>query len=955
MSEILRNKLVNDWVCCNWLCIFFDDIKKTKNAAFIPEWFSENINPDSEQEYTELFKGTNAAISIPLWASLIVNPDGRLLDETTLGVLDFYYQWGYKPVKIDGNPPDYLGEQFRFMCYLYAATLRALSRSEPAAELQNTAENFRTLYLLDTAKAVAKGINEHSRNHFFLKVADLINDYTNGNAASHFDIKENLKTVKNLACCDIFNDGLKEKISLGPEITTITSGRNNCGGRCSISAITQEGCLLKMGSNDKLGEPPLRPCMLGRNYAGTYMSQKRLRYPMLRIGERGEGRFKRITWEEAVDITAEQWVRIRDKYGPSSRHVIYATGVNAAVRPEYLFRRLLNLDGGHLSYHNSYSTACAAHITPYIYGDMYSGNSLEDMLNTKLLILWGHNPAETRFGSQRGFYITQLKKQGVKIIVIDPRKSDSVVSWADEWIAIKPSSDGALADAMAYVIWSEGLQDQNFMDTYCLGFDEKSIPLGITANQSYHSYLFGYQDGVKKTPEWAASITGVPAETINRLARNYAAAKPACLLPGLGIQRIGNGEQTVRSIAALSCLTGNVGLPGGGAAGLGYIEEHSPPVFPLSENPYPGSIPCFLWTKAIDAPQEMTEYGDGLKGVKKLNPGIKMIISAASNTLINQHSDINNSIRILKDTSKCEFILNTDVFMTPSAKFADILLPAASFLEENNIVSPWVYGHHLLFCNKLVEPLFECRSEFSFVHALAEKLGLSQAWSQGHKTHDGWLESIYYDLRKKETELPDYAIFKSSGGYEYKNTKPFIAYENQIKDPANYKFNTPSGKIEIFSRRLYDMNNPKEIPAIPKYVPCPEGPEDPLREKYPLQLIGWHSKRRVHSIHDHNEKLEKIEGQTLWIHPDDAKQRGINNNDSVKVFNDRGSIIIRALITGRIKQGVVAIPQGAWFTPGEDGIDRRGSINVLTSTRPTPFAKGNAQHTNLVEAARFQP
>jgi len=940
-------KLLNDWACSNFLHLFFDDIKKVNNAAALPAGFPENIDCDTEQEYTDLFKGTNASISIPLWASLCVNPEGHLLDKTTLDIIEFYHYWGYKPAITGGMPPDYIGEQFRFMCYLHAAALHALRE-----DIQEAIGKFKNMFLLDTAKAVTEGIYKYSSNPLFLKTADIIKDYINDDRnkiEALFNINNWSNGLENLACSNIYHDGLEKRITGSHAKTILTSGRNNCGGRCSIAAVTQEGCLLKLDHNASFNQPGLKPCVLGRNYHKTYMSMERLRYPMQRIGERGEGRFRRITWEQAADIAAEQWIKIRDKYGPSSRYVMYGGGVNAVFRPDQLFRRLLNLDGGHLSYHNSYSTACANYITPYIYGDQYSGNSLEDILNTKFLILWGHNPAETRFGSQRSYYLNKLKELGVKIIAIDPRQSDSAIAFADEWIGIKPSTDGALADAMAYVIWSEGLHDQNFMDTYCLGFDENHMPKDVAANQSYQSYLFGFQDGIKKTPEWAASITGVPAYAIIKLARTYAASKPACILPGLGNQRTGNGEQTVRAMAMLACLTGNVGIPGGGAAGLGFIKEHALPFFPVENNPYPGSIPCFLWTKAVETPGDMTERGDGLKGVEKLDSGIKMIINAASNTLINQHSDINNTIRIIKDESKCEFILCTDVFMTPSAKFADLLLPAASFLEEDSIVFPWVYGHYLLFCNKTVEPLFESRNEYSFIYMLAQKLGLLEKWSGGYTDHTEWLKNIYSDLRKKELQLPEYEEFKQCGGYAYKNTKPYIAYEMQIREPANHKFKTPSGKIEIFSKSIYDMGNPSEIPAIPKYTPCHEGPEDPLTKKYPLQLVGWHSKRRIHTIHDNNKKLDKIEPQAVWMHPSDAEQRGINNNDSVKVFNDRGSITIPVRVTERVIRGVVAIPQGAWFTPGEDGIDRHGSINVLTSTRPTPFAKGNPQHTNLVE------
>jgi anaerobic dimethyl sulfoxide reductase subunit A len=348
----------------------------------------------------------------------------------------------------------------------------------------------------------------------------------------------------------------------------------------------------------------------------------------------------------------------------------------------------------------------------------------------------------------------------------------------------------------------------------------------------------------------------------------------------------------------------------------------------------------------------MKSRDDGLVGVERLETPVKMICNLAGNTLVNQHSDINNTIRILKDESKCEFILGSDVFMTPSARFADILLPAPSFLEMDNISGPWDDANYLLFNNKIIEPLFECRWEYSFVEALARRLGLWEAWSAGYENHAALLEGLYRRSREAAPELPDYETFRCGGGYHLKDTKPYIAYQKQIEDFAHHRFTTPSGKIEIFSQRLYDLNRPNEVPAIPGYLPCPEGPDDPLRAKYPLQLIGWHSKRSTHSIQHNTKKLDAAEPQRLWMHSIDAEQRHIRNNDTVEIFNDRGRIRMPVFITDRIIPGVVGMPQGAWYDPDKTGTDKRGSINILTSQRPTPLARGNPQHTNLVEVCR---
>ena len=930
------------WLYNHILWTFFADFSIWQKyiAALDPKLLSLSDSvraPNIGLEYDDLFKGTDSDIYIPLWASACVGNGDVLLDQTTLSVIEFYYSWGYKPIAMDGNPPDFIGQQLRFLAYLSAC-----ERHDPGCkEYRHAREEFLRLYLLPTAEAVASGIRKHAVRELFIQVANMLTAVANGDLpvweADRNALADEYLLKSDLA--EVCLNGRGAPIELGERMVINTAGCNNCGGRCIIKATVQEGCILALGTDSRLPA-----CARGKSYRELYLTGRRLRYPMVRARERGAGKFRRVSWDEAVCVVAEEWSRIREKHGPHSRYVNYAFGVSAVLNPTSICRRLLAIDGGYLEYTNTYSYACASAATPFVYGDIYSGNSLQDLPNTKLLILWGHNPVETVFGTRRGFYLAQLKKNGGRIVVIDPRRSDSAAA-ADEWIGIKPSTDGALADAIAYVIWSEGLHDKRFMDTYCLGFDEEHMPDGSPPGQSYEAYLFGGQDGVAKTPGWAETITGVPADTITRLARKYATAKPACLLPGYGVQRTGSGEQVTRSLAMLACLTGNVGIPGGGAAGMGTVREMTRPAFPVLQNPARASIPAFMWTKAIEHGTEMTARGDGLTGVEKLKSNIKMIFNLAGNTLVNQHSDINNTVRILRDTTKCEYIVCSDVFMTPSAKFADILLPAASFFEADNIVYPWGHGAYLIHANRVIEPLFGCRFEYDWIREIAHLLGHLERFEDGHAKAVGWLEDIYNHLRETHDELPDYAKFKREGVYIFKDAPPYIAYEAQINEKA--PFPTPSGKIEIFSPSLFEMGIPDEIPAIPKYVPCPEGPED--TGKYPLQLIGWHTKRSTHSIH--YSLSETLYAHRLWIHPQDAKPRCISDGDTVEVFNDRGRLRIKAAVTERIIPGVTAMPQGAWYAPDESGMDLGGSINVLTAFRPTPLAKGNPQHTNLVEIA----
>ena len=912
-----------------------------------PDW-KEHSEREWELLYDEAFRGTNAFWEIPLWASTAFG-ERVLCNQTTLDVIQFYHRFGYTPIRIEGNPPDYIGEQFFFLLHL----ARASRRTAAPEDYVLAAEDFIQDYTLTTVKMICRSISEKE------EIFDGLKQYLE--ELVRLLAEENLpeKLCAEAPVPADASDPAFAPVPIAdePARTVNTGGLNNCGGICVIRPTVQENCILNIESDtDPDHAPQIRACVRGRGYRKTFLNPGRLRYPMRRVGKRGSGHFERISWEEAVEELAANWTRIRDTYGPASRYVIYGTGVTGIFRPSNLIKRLLSLDGGYLGAFNSYSSACTSYICRYIYGTVGGGHSAADLLNTKLLILWADNTTESIFGPERNYYLSRLKEQGVRIICIDPRLSQTGVTYADDWFAIKPSTDAALADAMAYVIWSEGLQDQAFMDRYCLGFDEAHMPEGVPFGESYHSYLFGLKDGVHKTPEWAEPITGISADRIRNLARLYAATKPACISTGLGAQRHANGEQSARGIAALTCLTGNVGRPGGSNGGnsSSISGEHTDVRLFTDKvtNPYPGMIPTFLWSQAIERGVDFTPRDDRLTGVDHLDSNIKMIFCIASNTLINQHSDVNETVRILEDDSKCEYIVCSDIFMTPSARYADLILPATSVFEGENIVHSWVGSNYFLKNNPVIDPLFECRFEWDWLKEVSEKLGLYDAFTEGKPEARQWLVENYNILREKEPELPDYDIFSAAGGWQYREPALGIPFRENIEDPEHHPFATPSGKIEIFSKRLYDFDQLEDIPAIPKYVACPEGPEDPLRNRFPLQMIGWHTRRRCHSIHDNNEWQDEVERPCLWIHPEDAAPRGISTGDTVDVFNDRGTVRISAVVTDRICRGVCAMPQGAWFTPDKKGTDLRGCINVLTSHRPTPLAKGNPQHTNLVEVKK---
>ena len=713
----------------------------------------------------------------------------------------------------------------------------------------------------------------------------------------------------------------------------LTTGRNNCGGCCRLRVHMEHGRITRLSADPNDPEPGRRPCVRGLHYADTFLNDRRLLTPMKRVGLRGEGKFTPISWDEALDELSYHWVRIRDTYGPQSRYVNYAWGESGVLSGTSLCKRLLRLDGGHLDYYNDYSTACAAYATPYVYGTAMSGSSYSTLTASKLIVLWAHNPAETVFDDLM-YWLRRAKDAGARIVVVDPRRSATVTALGAEWIGIRPATDGAMLDAMAYTIVTGELYDLPFLQKHVLGWRE------------WFAYLTGETDGTPKTPEWAAAITGVPAGTIRALAADYATAKPAALIPGYGGQRHENGEQFTRGICALACLTGNVGVRGGWAGGVGWCRTHPMPRMPSLPNPVPAEIPSFLWADAILRGPKLTA-ADGLTGVPRLDSGVKLLFNLAGNQLMNQHGDLNRTASILRDESLCEYIVCSDLFLTPSARFADLLLPGTSLFEQDNMTVPWTQGDFVGFSPKLIEPLGESRFEYDWLAELAERLGLYDAFADGHPTATDWLADIYADLRTRAPELPPFDEFRAMGTCRFGTPMEVVAFEAQVRDGA--PFPTPSGKIELLSPALAARNDPK-IPALPVYVPAAEGFGGST--DYPLQLVGWHTLARTHTVGGNNPALRERFPQKLWMHPADAAARGIADGDTVLVFNDRGRIRIPARVTEDILPGVAALPQGAWYAPDADGTDTGGSINVLTGHAPTPLAHGNPQHTILVEVLR---
>ncbi|EKK3982889.1 dimethylsulfoxide reductase subunit A [Cronobacter sakazakii] len=748
----------------------------------------------------------------------------------------------------------------------------------------------------------------------------------------------------------------------------------NCGSRCPLRMHVVNGEIRYVetdntGGDDYDGLHQVRACLRGRSMRRRVYNPDRLKYPMKRVGKRGEGKFVRISWDEALDTIAQGMKRIISDYGNEAIYLNYGTGTLGGTMTrswppgKTLLARLMNCCGGYLNHYGDYSSAQIAAGLSYTYGGWADGNSPSDIENSKLVVLFGNNPGETRMsGGGVTYYLEQARaKSQARMIVIDPRYTDTAAGREDEWIPIRPGTDAALASAIAWVLITENYVDQPFLDNYCVGYDEKTLPPGAPANGHYKAYILGDgPDGTAKTPAWAAPITGIPEARIIKLAREIGEAKPAFIAQGWGPQRHSNGELACRAIAMLPILTGNVGIHGGNSGAREGSFSLPFERMPTLQNPVETSISMFTWTDAIERGPSMTATADGVRGKEKLDVPIKMIWNYAGNCLINQHSQINRTHEILQDDKKCELIVVIDCHMTASARYADILLPDCTASEQMDFALDASCGNmaYVIFADQAIAPRFECRTIYDITSALAVRMGVGDTFTEG-RTQEGWLRHLYAQSRRAIPELPDFDTFRQQGIFKLRDPQGHhVAYQAFRENPAANPLDTPSGKIEIYSSALADIAAHWQLPEgdvihpLPVYSPGFEQVSDPLRAQYPLQLTGFHYKSRTHSTYGNVDVLQAACRQQVWINPQDAQARGINDGDLVRVWNARGEARIEAKVTPRIMPGVVALGEGAWYQPDAEGVDHAGSINVLTTQRPSPLAKGNPSHSNLVQLAR---
>ena len=723
-----------------------------------------------------------------------------------------------------------------------------------------------------------------------------------------------------------------------------TTSTFDCGGRCPIKLHVKDNKILRIEGDDieNTGQQ-LRTCLRCRAYRQYVHHPERLMHPLKRVGEKGEGKFERISWDEALDTLAGKLKSVKETYGNAG--ILLATGgayIAGLHNGGFAAARLLAQFGGYTTHYGNISSEGAVWASLTQYGSVMVGNSREDMLNSKLIILWGWDPARMISGTNTMHHLIKARENGAKVISIDPRYHDTAATVADEWIPIYPSTDTAMMVAMAHVMIKENLHDQPFLDKYTVGFDK------------FKAYVMGEEDAVQKTPAWAAEITGVPAETIERVARLYAETKPAALMDCQGPARSAMGEQYNRCASTLCAMTGNVGRPGGSAGGglMGIPIGH---MFRMSAIP-PGKNPMEL-----DGPKVKGTLDIRLRVAKRIHinklfdailkgraggypADVKMMWSMCNN-YINQTGNSNKAHRALK---QLDFLAVNELFMTATARYADIVLPVTTAAERSDLTRPWPSGPYFTFVNRALEPLGECKSDLDITAEVAERLGFKDF---NPFTEDDILKMFVEHNPETAPLIPDFEKFRREGIHRVDLEKPIVAFQEQIEDPANHPFETPSGKIEIYSQRVADLDTPL-CPPIPKYMQVPEDRSDPLAEKYPLQLLTPHPKNRVHSELYKVEWLREVELHQAWINPVDAEDRGIVDGDESNVFDYVRDQIIVKLDTQRIKPGVISIFEGAWYTPDEKGVDRGACANTLTRDA---YSGGGAAvlNTSLVQVEKI--
>ncbi|MDO8567755.1 MAG: molybdopterin-dependent oxidoreductase [Dehalococcoidales bacterium] len=735
-----------------------------------------------------------------------------------------------------------------------------------------------------------------------------------------------------------------------------------------------------------------RPCAKGYAQVKMLYDPNRVKYPMKRVGQRGEAKFQRISWDEALDTISGKLVETKKNFGPFSIiHQPYSTLSDCSFPIAPWFGAGFRGWDAHSA--NGWQEPAIWVLGRVLEKTQFKAASrtlAQDETNifkSKLIILWGFNPVATLSGGF-GYNLLRAKERGIPIICVDYRLSPSVEAFADQWIPVRPTTDVALMTAMANVWFKEDLCDNEFI--------EKNVePEGL---QHWKNYVLGVSDGTDKTPQWAEGICGVPAETIEAFARLYARSKPVNLNVGLSIGRQFFGENPTRASMYLQALTGNICIPGGTAAaetGLWMGQSSLPrPVVDWQQKPGtydpPVKITAYKWMKAVDLRERLDkgeisreEYNTAVGTDPSGEPVNIRMAFLETNNHVNSLPDMNANIRAMK---KIGFLVVTSHYAeNPSARYADILLPqvATAFegLECQSAVrvkdrfrNGFNLANYFMYRQKCVDPPGECKSSEWVWVQIARRLGLAEQYSPrlanvSDRNWDDTIEALHKEAYGKwavKSEIaalkpPTWEEFQKKPIFRYEIKEPYYPFKEDVQKGENPFRGTDSGKIELYNKGLAKgpaylagkeffpgsgkFYGPGNLPAMAQMA---TGGKDNFysddSRKYPLLLSSPHSVYRVHSFLDNQPWLkEDCYRHAVWMNVADARARGIKDNEAVRVFNDVGEMVIPAYVTSKIVPGTVCLFHGGWYMAGKektalmpDGIDRRGSSNLLTHNEDLP-------------------
>jgi biotin/methionine sulfoxide reductase len=680
---------------------------------------------------------------------------------------------------------------------------------------------------------------------------------------------------------------------------------------------------------------------------------------------RGREPFVEVSWDEAIALVGVSLQNVITQHG---NQAIFggSAGWSSAGRFHHAqgqLHKFLNGVGGYVRSVDSYSNAAATVLLPHIIASMpelTGSHTTWDVLaeHTELFVSFGGVPlknSQITNGSpgrhRTRAALQQMQERGTAFVNVSPARGDLQTGGDVDWFAARPNTDTALILALCCILVQRGRYDQAFVERYCVGFD------------ILRSYLLGQEDGVVKDAAWAAPITGIDAARMEALALRMATSRTMINI-SWSLQRAQHGEQPYWAVVALAALLGQIGLPGGGF-GVGYGAMNAigtahvgfpGPTLKQGTNPVRDRfIPVARLTDMLLDPGKEFAYNGG----HYRYPHIRLIYWAGGNPF-HHHQDLN---RLTQAWQRPETIIVHEQFWNAQAKMADIVLPATTTLEREDIAFA-ARERHLVAMSRVMPPYEEALDDYAIFARLAAHFGNAQAFTEG-RTERGWLRHLYEATMPAAlaagVTLPSFDTFWQDGIFDFDyEEKGIVMLASFRRDPIAFPLKTASGKIELYCAKIAGFNLP-DCPGHPAWLAPTEWGGAKLARDYPLHLLSDQPVNKLHSQLDHSawSRASKREGrEPVLMHGGDACARGIRDGDPVRVFNQRGACIAIATVSEDIMPGVVRISTGAWHDPWHDGdpmLDKHGNPNVLTSDRPTSsLAQGCAAQSCLVEIVRWE-